>query len=237
MKKRILFYVFVSFTSIFLGQLHEVGLTIGGTNYVGDIGKNYYFYPNKLAGGLTYKYNWNPRIALRATYSLLPISGNDADADTGFRRDREYSFSNTINELAAGIEYNFYEYDLSSDDKTWTPYLLLEIAAFSYTGVNSYSTTTTSGTAEVLIDTGKKTSLAIPFGFGYKSKLFGTLAFAIEAKFRYTFNDDLDYITNDALALDGTKLNLEGTGNDWYMFTGVSLIYTFGRPACYTNGF
>ncbi|MCL7764273.1 DUF6089 family protein [Polaribacter sp. Z014] len=231
MKKRILFFVFVGFTTIFFGQLHEVGLTIGGTNYVGDIGKNYYFYPNKLAASVFYKYNWNPRIALRASYSLLPISGNDADADTGFRRDRldptgkTYKFSNTINELAAGIEYNFYEYDLSSDDKTWTPYLLLELAVFNYTNVKTYLPT---GKVDKL---GKKTSLAIPFGFGYKSKLFGTLAFAIEAKFRYTFEDDLDYLSTDT-----PNVNLEGTGNDWYMFTGVSLIYTFGRPACYTNG-
>ncbi|QXP65614.1 DUF6089 family protein [Polaribacter sp. AHE13PA] len=231
MKKRILFFVFVSFTSIFMGQLHEVGLTIGGTNYVGDIGKNYYFYPNELAGGITYKYNWNPRIALRASYSLLPISGNDADADTGYRRDRldasgkTYKFSNNINELAVGIEYNFYEYDLSSYDKTWTPYLILELAVFNHTNVSSYLPT---GGIEKL---GKKTSLAIPFGFGYKSKLYGTLAFAIEAKFRYTFEDDLDYLSNDT-----PNVNLDGTGNDWYMFTGVSLIYTFGRPACYTNG-
>ena len=231
MKKRILFFVFVSFTSIFLGQLHEVGLTIGGTNYVGDIGRNYYFYPNRLAGGLTYKYNWNPRIALRATYSLLPITGNDADADTGFRRDRldasgkTYKFSNNINELAVGIEYNFYEYDLSSYDKTWTPYLILELAIFNHTSVSSYLPT--GGINEFK----KKTSLAIPFGFGYKSKLYGTLAFAIEAKFRYTFDDGLDYLSKDT-----PNVILDGTGNDWYMFTGVSLIYTFGRPACYTNG-
>ena len=198
---------------------------------MGDIGRNYYFYPNKPAGALFYKYNWNPRIALRATYSYLPISGNDADADTGFRRDRKdasgetYEFSNNINELAVGIEYNFYEYDLSSDDKTWTPYLLLELAIFNHTNVSSYLTT---GGIEKL---GKKTSLAIPFGFGYKSKLYGTLAFAIEAKFRYTFEDDLDL-----LSIDAPNVNLDGTGNDWYMFTGVSLIYTFGRPACYTNG-
>lgn len=240
MKKRILFFVFVSFTSIFLGQLHEVGISLGGTNYVGDIGRNYYFYPNKLAGSLFYKYNWNPKIAFRGTYSYLPISANDANADTGYRKNRGINFSNTINELAIGIEYNFYEYDLSSDDKTWTPYLMFEFAAFNYTGVNDYNVRNVSGTNEIVIDYAEKTSLAIPFGIGYKSKLFGTLAFAIEAKFRYTFKDDLDFITNDALSIDQTgnpvKLNLEGTGNDWYMFTGVSLIYTFGRPACYTNG-
>ena len=66
-------------------------------------------------------------MALRATYSFLPIEGNDLDADTDLRRDRELQFSNTINELAVGLEYNFYEYDLSTTGKTWTPYILLEL--------------------------------------------------------------------------------------------------------------
>ena len=232
MKKRILFFVFVSFTSIFLGQLHEVGLSVGASNYVGDIGRNYYFYPSKPAAALLYKYNWNPRIALRATYSYLPISGDDANADTGFRKDRDFHFSNTINELALGIEFNFYEYDLSSDDKTATPYLLFEMAAFNY---KSARPNRIPGEDYDIIN---KTSYAIPFGIGYKSKLYGTLAFAVEAKFRYTFEDDLDseiYDNTDNIPTT-INANLQGTGNDWYMFTGVSLIYTFGRPACYTNG-
>ena len=219
MKKNILFFVFASFTSIFWGQLHEIGFSLGGTNYVGDIGRTNYIYPNKLAGALFYKYNWNTKIALRATYSYLPISGDDANANTAFRKNRNKNFSNNINELAVGLEYNFYDYDLSRDNKTWTPYLLIEVAAFNYSKVSS------SGNKS-----GKKPTLAIPFGIGYKSKLSGTLAFAVEAKFRYTFEDDLDYVSNKT-----TNLTLEGTGNDWYMFTGFSLIYTFGQPPCYID--
>ena len=207
-----------------MGQVHEVGFSLGGTNYVGDIGRNNYIYPNKPAGAVFYKYNWNPRIALRATYSYLPISGDDLQADTKFRKDRGFNFENTINEFAVGLEYNFYEFDMSSEDKKWTPYLLLELVGFNYTNVKSV-------TATGQINYGNKTSYAIPFGIGYKSKLYGTLAFAIEAKFRYTFEDDLDFVNNNT-----PNINLEGTGNDWYMFTGFSLIYTFGRPACYTDG-
>ena len=224
MKKSILFIVFISFSSILLGQVNEIGISIGGTNYVGDVGRNYYLYPNKPATAIFFKHNWNPRFALRATYSYLPIEGNDLNADTKFRKDRGIRFTNTINELAIGIEYNFYEYDLSSDDKTWTPYLLLELAGFNYSNVSSYTPTGQ-------VNYGNKTSHAIPFGIGYKSKLYGTLAFALEAKFRYTFEDDLDFVSNDT-----PNIKIEGTGNDWYMFTGISLIYTFGRPSCYTKG-
>mgnify|MGYP006174933947 CR=1 FL=1 len=69
------------------------------------------------------------------------------------------------------------------------------------------------------------------WSFGIKSKFMGQLAIAFETKIRYTFNDDLDY-TSPTIP----RLNIGGTNNDWYVFSGVSLLYTFGRPACYTNG-
>jgi hypothetical protein len=224
MKKRILLLIFISISTFSFGQEFEAGVFIGGSNYVGDIGRTNYVYPNNIAGAFFFKYNWNPRIAVRATYSYLPIKGNDADANTNFRNDRRLSFSNTINELGIGIEYNFYEYDVSSVDKTWTPYILLELAAFSYKTVvseprpNEYEYST-------------KYSASVPFGVGLKSKLIGPFAFSLETKFRYTFEDDLDYTTSTI-----PSLSFGGDGRDWYMFTGVSLIYTFGRPACYAKG-
>jgi hypothetical protein len=224
MKNCILLLILTSFSNVSLGQIYEVGISLGGSNYVGDIGRTSYIYPNKLGGAAFFKYNKNPRMALRATYSYLPIKANDLDADIDFRRVRGLSFKNTINELAVGLEYNFYEYDLSTPGKTWTPYILLEFAAFNYKYI-------TSETVPDQYEYNSKNSFAIPFGLGFKSKLSGSLAFALETKFRYTFEDDLDY-NNEKIA----KLNFGGTGNDWYMFTGFSLIYTFGRPACYTNG-
>lgn len=224
MKNSIIFIVLINFSCIIHGQVYEAGIFLGGSNYIGDIGRTNYIYPNKFAGGLIFKYNWNPRIALRTTYSYLPIEASDLEADTDFKRARGLQFKNTIHELAVGLEYNFYEYDLSSDDKTWTPYILLELAAFNYSFIvsepqpDNYQFKT-------------KNSFSVPFGIGFKSKLSGDFAFALETKFRYTFEDDLDY-NNEKIS----KLNFGGTGNDWYMFTGFSLIYTFGRPACYTKG-
>lgn len=225
MKKNILLLIFISISSILLGQQYEAGIFIGGSNYVGDIGRTTYIYPNKMAGALIFKYNWNPRIALRATYSYLPIRGNDADAETDFRKDRALNFSNTINELAIGIEYNFFEYDISSKDKTWTPYILLELAAFNYKHV-------VSEPQPKQYEYKVKNSGSIPFGVGVKSKLTGPIAFSLETKFRYAFEDDLDYTTGRI-----PSLSYSGNGRDWYMFTGISLVYTFGRPACFTKGF
>lgn len=225
MKKSILLIIFVCFSNVLLGQVYELGVFVGGSNFVGDVGRTNYVYPNEIAGAVFLKYNHNPRIAFRATYSYLPFSGNDLDADTDFKNDRGIKFSNTIHELAIGLEYNFYDYDLSTPGKTWTPYITLDLAAYNYEQIVAEPQPN-----EFLYDT--KNSFTIPFGVGFKSKLIGPLAFAIETKFRYSFNDDLDYTTDTI-----PKLNFGGNNNDWYVFTGVSLIYTFGRPACYTTGF
>ena len=148
----------------------------------------------------------------------MPIEASDFEADTDFKISRGLQFKNTIHELAVGLEYNFYEYDLSSDDKRWTPYILLELAGFNYTVFNNITG----------IDESKKT-FAIPFGVGIKSKLIGPFAIAFETKFRYTFDDDLDNRQSSVGVIGGTN-------SDWYVFTGISFLYTFGRPACYTNG-
>ena len=221
MKKSIITLLFICSSTILFAQINELGFFVGGTNYIGDVGKTNYIYPNNIGGGIIYKWNWNPRIALRGSYSYIPIESNDKNATNSFRQNRGYKFSNTIHELALGIEFNFYEYLFSSEEKNATPYIFIETSVFNYKTVSSeistevYSYTNTS-------------SFSIPFGIGYKSKLFKKLGFAIETKFSYSFKDDLDYTTSKIPAL-----NFGEKGNDWYVFTGVSIVYTFGRPACY----
>ena len=225
MKKGIFLFFFMAFSINLSAQVYEIGVFLGGSNYVGDIGRTNYVYPNKVAGAVFFKYNYNPRIAFRGTYSYLPIQGNDLVADTDFRVNRGLNFKNTINELALGLEYNFYEYNIAEQGKTWTPYILVELTAFKYQ-------TAVAEPVPFQYQYQNKTSFTVPVGIGFKSKLYQNLAFALETKIRYTFEDDLDYTTPDI-----QNLNFGGTGNDWYMFTGVSFIYTFGRPPCYTNGF
>lgn len=223
MNKYIFIILFSCLSSHCIAQINEIGVFVGGTNYVGDVGSTNYIKPNDAGIGLIYKWNYNPRIAFRGTLTYLPIKGDDAYASNKVRQARGFSFSNKINELAIGMEFNFFEYDLSSQNKTQTPYILVELAAFNYQRVNNING---NGVASYT----DKSSLAIPFGIGYKSKIYGKLAMAIEARFRYTFQDDIDYTTPLFTALD-----FGGTSKDWYMFTGISLVYTFGRPACYAN--
>ncbi|REH56789.1 outer membrane protein with beta-barrel domain [Tenacibaculum gallaicum] len=202
-------------------QTHEIGFFAGGSNYVGDIGSTNYIYPNEFSGGLVYKYNLNPRIALRGTYTYIPVSGNDRDADNTFRQNRGTSFSNTIHEFAAGVEFNFFDYNINNYSTTFTPYILAEVAAFNYK-----SPEPTSSSNTILLK--NKFSYTIPVGIGLKGRLADNLAIAFETGVRFTFVDDIDFTTDKINSLD-----FGGNGNDWYVFSGVSIVYTFGRPPCF----
>lgn len=226
MKKFVLFTAIVFITMTSKAQINEAGLFVGGSNYIGDIGPEYYINPNNIMGGVIYKYNLNPRIALRGTFTYAEISSDDADATNKARFNRGMRFTNSIKELAVGVEFNYFEYNLDDDSKSRTPYLLVEFAAFNYNVVSRE-------TARYQYES--KTAYAIPFGIGYKTKLVNDFAIALEIRARYTFVDDID----DDIDYNNQEMNSLKFGNpdsnDWYILTGISLVYSFGRPPCYAN--
>lgn len=222
MRKYLFLLILTCFTSISFSQTHEIGLFLGGTNYIGDIGSTAYLNPNNVGGGLIYKYNLNPRVALRAAFTYMNISGDDAKSDNDFKNTRNISFNNDIHELAVGIEFNFFDYNTRKPENSYTPYILAELALFYYDTIEAASTTN--------ITFKNSSSFSIPVGIGFKGRLADHLAYAVEAGVRFTFVDDIDYTTPDISGLD-----FEGNGNDYYVFSGISLVYTFGRPACYAT--
>lgn len=224
MKKLIFFIAFICITTTSNSQINEIGVFAGGSNYIGDVGSEYFINPNKVMGGVIYKWNLNPRIAIRGTFTFAPLSADDANATNNQRYLRGISFTNTLKELALGLEFNYFEFNIDDYNKTRTPYLLLEIAAFNYR-------TIIDGTDSSNYEYDSNTSFAIPFGVGYKTKLFGDFIMALEIRARYTFIDDLDYNNNEIPSLKFGNPN----SNDWYILSGISLLYTFGRPPCYAT--
>ena len=222
MKHIILFIAFICITTSSKAQLYEIGVFAGGSNYIGDIGPEAYINPNKFMGGIIYKWNLNPRIAVRGTFTYAQIGSDDLDSSNNARYSRGIGFTNTIKELAVGIEYNYFDYNIDNFRQTQTPYLLFEVAAFNYK-------TITKETGSQQYEYKSKTSFAIPFGIGYKTKLFQDFAIAFEVRARYTFVDNIDYNNSKIDSLTFGNPN----SNDWYMLSGITLSYTFGRPPCY----
>jgi len=199
--------------------LNEIGVSVGGANYTGDIGNELFIFPNKIGWGIKYKRNLNSRLSYRAAYTYLPIYDHNKRAFNKARQKVDYGFQNVIKEISFGIEISYFDYDVLSSSKGYTPYLFVDLAGFYYDSATSYDEFTGDTTFK------NKFSYSVPFGIGFKSKITDYLGYALELKVSPTFEDDLDY--SDLLDLGNPNTN------DWYYFTGFTLTYSFGRVPCY----
>jgi hypothetical protein len=210
-------------------QTFELGGFVGGANVIGDLGSTTYVNPNTLAFGGIFKWNRSERHSFRFSAILAKAEGNDADSKESRRKQRGYSFQNNIKEFSAGLEYTFWEFNLNSGAPTSAPYMYTGITYFLYEA--SY----TSG-AGVYTEYDQAGAFAIPMVLGYKATLSTKLIGAFEIGARYSFTDDID-ASNPVLGYQDTEDLKFGNqnNNDWYVFTGITFSFTFGREPCYCN--
>jgi len=218
MKKIVFVILFCCFSGSVFSQINEAGIFVGGSNFIGDIGRTNFIYPNSLALGVTYKWNMHPHYSIRANYTYSKITGKDSESDNSFRKSRDLSFSNDAHELVLGIEYHFFKYSLGKTGFTHTPYIFLEGGAVNYGK----------------LDEGRSFNFVLPFGAGFKTILAPNVGVAFETGFRYTFKDDLDGYPYDP---DSANIQINPNNNDWYVFTGITIVFAFGREGCYTGSF
>lgn len=223
LKKISLILCFFLSTTLF-SQIHEIGVFLGGSNYIGDVGPTTYIAPNKLALGILYKWNKSPRHAYRISYNQSNIISDDLDSKETSRSGRGYHFENNIKELSLGLEFNFFDFNLHQLSNKTTPYVHSGISYFRYTSLYFLN-------GEEQIDS-RRGTIAIPMTVGIKTKLNRRFILGLEVGARYTFADDIDgsKTANENLS----QLNFGNiNNNDWYVFSGVTLTYTFGEKPCY----
>ena len=216
-------------------QTYEVGVQLGKTNFVGDVGNTTIIRPEETGFGLIAKWNRSNRHSFRASLSYLPISANDALASGPRRQERNFKFKNSVKEIAVGIEYTFTEWDLHTGEKQTTPYLYTGITVINHGGLAL--TPEPNRELKAFEDTW---NVAIPIVLGIKTNLATHIVVAFELGARYSFTDNLDGSNPSNLNLNGVPgggaLNLNfgnQNNNDWYFFNAISLTYTFGRRPCY----
>ena len=210
-------------------QTYEVGGFFGGANFIGDVGKTTYIAPNTGVFGAIFKWNRSQRHSFRGSVLFAKIEGDDSDSNDSRRKERGYSFKNNIMEISAGIEFTFWEFNMYSGKPASTPYLYSGITYFWYEALYKPA----NGD---ITDYDGAASFAIPMALGYKTTVGKKFVFAAEIGARYTFTDDLDG-SNPVKGLEDNEGLKFGNvnNNDWYVFTGLTITYTFGRKPCYCN--
>ncbi len=205
-------------------QTYEIGMFAGGTNNIGDIGKTNYISPSGPAFGGIFKWNKSKRYAWRASVLYGNFTADDSKSDQESRQQRGFVIKNSVLESSLGLEFNFVNYNLHKLGPAFTPYLYTGITYFRY-GYNYFD-------AGALQDINQKDgSFAIPMTVGAKARINQFLILGAEVGARYTFTDNLDGSNPE-----GSNFQQFRFGNifsdDWYVFSGITLTYTFGRKPC-----
>lgn len=228
-------------------QINEIGVFVGGSNFVGDVGSTSYIAPNKLAYGALYKWNQTTRLAYRISLMHTKLSANDAESNDLGRKSRQDRFDTKLTEASAGIEFNFFDFDLYRAGRQFTPYIYTGISYASYKGDLTHNIpvgTSISGIPTIanrtIQENYSNTSFAIPFNVGVKTTLNSRFILALEVGARYTFTDDLDssaplqLVDRSVRPVTVNNISFGNlNNNDWYLFTGATLTYTFGQKPCY----
>lgn len=227
MKKVLIIMLLIAGTYAGRSQTLELGVFLGGSNFVGDVGATNYIKPNKLAIGGVARWNVSTRYSYRASLIYSKVSGNDASSDDSFRQARGYTFANKIMEASLGMEFNFLDFDLNDFNKPITPYVYGGVAFFGYDKLYFL--------ADETQDYGNHATFAIPMALGVKAKISQGFIASFEVGARYTFTDNIDGSNPIKELKDEASLKFGNiNSDDWYVFTGVTLTYTFLRKPCYS---
>ncbi len=209
-------------------QIYEVGFFLGASNFIGDVGATNYIAPKSPAFGGVFKWNRSPRHSFRLTAIFSKLKGVDANSSDPRRIQRDYEFENNIFEVSAGMEFTFFDWNLHAEEPKSTPYLYTGISAANYDNFffDNNGVLTSENTSSW--------AYGIPMVLGFKTTTADNLIFAVEVGARYTFTDEIDGSVPEASYREQFSFG-NTNSNDWYVFTGITLTYTFGQKPCYCN--
>jgi hypothetical protein len=196
-------------------QKTEVGVFAGIMNYQGDfVGPKASLKDSGPALGLLAKYHLSNALAIRASFNIGQIKGDDANFEDNRRRD--FSFESNLFDLSGAIEYSFFSRDRYDDGGTFkkgiSPYLYIGL------GIVNASPEVTVPDGKTLTSEELDAStlhFMVPIGGGLKIDLSETLTLGAEITVRPTFSDYLDGLSESA----------NPDKDDWYAMGGLTLTY------------
>ena len=191
----------------------EIGGMAGGSFYMGDANFTMPFKHTGMMGGILWRYNFNPHIAMKANLAMGHISGKTEDAATVFPYGRQTSFSRNIYDLGTQFECNFWGYSWGEKFKGYrrfTPYI-----------VGGIGLTFAPAPLERLC------TVNFPLGVGLKYKIGRRVNLGCEFTMRFSLSDKLDVMQDGGLHLND-PYQIKGSGfknKDCYSFTAIFLTY------------
>ena len=215
-----LFFSLLCLPGLVLAQGLELGVQVGGSNYLGDLSSNsssIHLSETGFTGGGFVRYNVNSYLGFRLAFNAASISGDDANATFESIRERNLNFRSGILEGSFTAEFNILGYEPYNLNRPFSPYIFGGIAFLSFNPRTDFEGQIIDlqplGTEGQGIpgreDSYNLTTLAIPMGIGVKYALNDSWNLALELGARATFTDYLDDVSttyvefNELLAANG----------------------------------
>lgn len=193
----------------------EFGFMVGQSYYLGDLNPFKQFENRHMAGGVIFRYNVNPRLALRFNGFYGKVSAADSNSTRDVIKNRNLSFESNIFEFAGGLEFNYFPFQVGHPRYKGSAYLLAQIGFFqmnpksSYNGQNDIALQPLGTEGQNSNITGKNkyslTQLCIPLGVGARLTFWKIGTLNLEFGIRKTFTDYLDDVHSDTY-VDKAKL-------------------------------
>lgn len=183
----------------------EYGVSLGGSQYFGDLNDRYGFNTPHPAVGVFTRIHMNPYIAVRIGAAGTQLSYNDKLSSNEFNKARNLNFQTTVLEGGLSLEFNFFRFVTGEEKSRWTPYLVGGAGVFyydPYTFLNGRRYYLRNlGTEGQYAGYGDRTysqiSFMFPVGAGFKYWIRPGLNFSFEVANRLTLTDYLDDVSTN----------------------------------------
>lgn len=191
---------------------YEVGAMVGGSSYYGDANYTSPINNINVMGGVVWRYNINPRMAVKTNLAVARISGTTEGLDNRFPGG-DVEFGRLLCDLGAQYELHFFAYGDGSgykQSRRLAPYLLAGVG-MTYAPAPAKHVFTAN----------------IPVGLGLKWKVAPRLNLGCELTYRFSFSDNLDVtrdtapVLNDPYGIDSGFLK----NKDSYSFLSIFVTY------------
>ena len=234
MVRKIIIIIFFFNTLHTSSQNNEIGIFAGGSNYIGEVGPTTYISPfsynasSNYVLGVIFRKNFNERISARAKFNYSKIGSSDNWPQTAnYRQQRGKYFKNKIIEFGLGIDFNFFEFDVFESSLQMTPYISTGISYFLYDALRYQQTESKA------IKYADAYNLSLPITLGYKIKPLKDFIIAFEITANHSYTDNLDGSNPSEKQLSSSDYFGSTLSKDWYVFSGISITFLFGKKNCY----
>ena len=181
----------------------ELGVSLGASQYFGDLNDNYGFKTISPAVGIYARKHLSQYIAVKAVANYTHVGYDDKYNSDPYDKLRNLNFQSNIFEVAAQAEFNFFKFITGDKVYRFTPYLTGGVGAFYYNPYTYYNGVKTFlrplGTEGQNAGNNSRKysnwSACFPIGIGAKMWLTGGVNLTLEIADRLTATDYLDDVS------------------------------------------